>query len=498
MSAPKALKARGGAVKLGRLRAGESRTIRLRLTIGRTARVGTHVVTVRMRVGRETVTQSVQPARHAVDGDGPPQLGSSAAKRASAAGVAPGRAVAEADDRRLECGEAADLVAVEGRVGVKRVGGSWRPGRPLSGCWPKRTSAAISVRSASRQREIRPGEWPGVSSTVKRADLVALAQPPRDRHRRPGPLAQLPARDRVERRAVAQVAGLDRVGVDVAGQHRHAQLARECGAGALVVGVGVGDHVAGELLAGELAHDPPPPPAGRGVDHVAVREVDVDRVARRAAQQVETVGDVLHAGVYGTTLRNRGVRFAARWLTIDSTASWIVAGIEALEEGGTEAVSASALAKRLGVTRGSFYWHFDSRDELLQAVLDRWERDHSDAVLAALAAVPDPRERLRLLVDAATSKPPSLFIRLLEAQTREPAAATVLNRSRARRVDFLAQAYRELGLRPAAARRRALAVYAAYVGIAQLVSADEGLLAGRERSAFARELAAMVVPPPMP
>lgn len=59
-STPKALKARARAVELGRLRAGESRTILLRLTIGRTARVGTHVVTVRMRVGRETVTQRVE------------------------------------------------------------------------------------------------------------------------------------------------------------------------------------------------------------------------------------------------------------------------------------------------------------------------------------------------------------------------------------------------------------------------------------------------------
>lgn len=60
VSAPKALKARGRAVRLGRLRAGESRTVRLRLAIGRTARVGTHVVTVRMRVGRATVTQRVR------------------------------------------------------------------------------------------------------------------------------------------------------------------------------------------------------------------------------------------------------------------------------------------------------------------------------------------------------------------------------------------------------------------------------------------------------
>ncbi|HEY4276596.1 MAG TPA: DUF3616 domain-containing protein [Conexibacter sp.] len=59
-SAPKTLKARGRTVKLARLAAGASRTVRLRLTIGRTARVGTHAITVRMRVGGKTVTQSIK------------------------------------------------------------------------------------------------------------------------------------------------------------------------------------------------------------------------------------------------------------------------------------------------------------------------------------------------------------------------------------------------------------------------------------------------------
>lgn len=139
-------------------------------------------------------------------------------------------------------------------------------------------------------------------------------------------------------------------------------------------------------------------------------------------------------------------------------------------------------------------WHFASRDELLEAVLGLWEREHSDAVLDALAAVPDPRERLRLLIEAATSKPPSIFVRILEAQASEPAAAAVLNRSRRRRVAFLAAAYRDAGVAPAAARRRALAGYAAYVGLAQLIAADGELLAGRERRAFARELSALLVP----
>lgn len=173
---------------------------------------------------------------------------------------------------------------------------------------------------------------------------------------------------------------------------------------------------------------------------------------------------------------------------------WVRAGLAALEQGGTAAVSAAAIAKSLGVTRGSFYWHFASRDELLSAVLELWEREHSDAVLDALEAVPDPRERLRLLFDAATSKPPSIFTRLLEAQGGEPAVATVLNRSRSRRVAFLTAAYREAGVSRAAARRRALAAYAAYVGLAQLVASDGELLQGRERRAFARELSAIFVP----
>ena len=90
---------------------------------------------------------------------------------------------------------------------------------------------------------------------------------------------------------------------------------------------------------------------------------------------------------------------------------WIAAGLDALESGGVEAVAVVPLARALGVTRGSFYWHFGSRDELLEAVLARWEDEHSAQTLRAVSKIADPRERLREILGRAVLKPPTYFAR---------------------------------------------------------------------------------------
>src|SRR5689334_11922394 len=53
---------------------------------------------------------------------------------------------------------------------------------------------------------------------------------------------------------------------------------------------------------------------------------------------------------------------------------WADAALDALATGGLEAVAVEALARRLKVTKGSFYWHFGNRDELIKAALEAWER----------------------------------------------------------------------------------------------------------------------------
>jgi AcrR family transcriptional regulator len=75
---------------------------------------------------------------------------------------------------------------------------------------------------------------------------------------------------------------------------------------------------------------------------------------------------------------------------------WIEAAYQELARAGERGVTINALARRLGVTKGSFYWHFTDRPELMRALLDRWAHERTDEVLGlSLGSTTDPRERLR-------------------------------------------------------------------------------------------------------
>ena len=56
-----------------------------------------------------------------------------------------------------------------------------------------------------------------------------------------------------------------------------------------------------------------------------------------------------------------------------TAADWAEAALQLIAEKGLGALTVSTLAVRLGVTKGSFYWHFDGRASLLTAALARWE-----------------------------------------------------------------------------------------------------------------------------
>ncbi|MFJ3921543.1 TetR/AcrR family transcriptional regulator [Streptomyces sp. NPDC090022] len=75
---------------------------------------------------------------------------------------------------------------------------------------------------------------------------------------------------------------------------------------------------------------------------------------------------------------------------------WIEEGLQALSDGGPDAVRIEALAKRLGVTKGGFYGYFADREALLEAMLDTWERESTDDVLQRIEEEGgDPKTKIR-------------------------------------------------------------------------------------------------------
>lgn len=152
-----------------------------------------------------------------------------------------------------------------------------------------------------------------------------------------------------------------------------------------------------------------------------------------------------------------------------TSSDWVEGALQLISEAGLRALTVEALAARLGVTKGSFYWHFKSRSELLAAALGRWEHRATTEAISGLSAVTDARQRLNFMLDAA-SQPPrsrSLYAALAEA-ANDPIVRRVLNRVAAARVGFLESCYRELGLRSSEAKAKAVLAYAAYRGLLQL------------------------------
>jgi AcrR family transcriptional regulator len=160
-------------------------------------------------------------------------------------------------------------------------------------------------------------------------------------------------------------------------------------------------------------------------------------------------------------------------------AAWIEAAFDALAEGGIEAVRVDPLAKRLGVTRGSFYWHFADRPALYTAMLKEWRKRQSYRVATRIeqqTTAPDERLRQTLALPSAGPRAKraaaiELSIRLWARRDVE-AAKAVRHIDRVR-LDYYAKLYGELGHKPADARKRAFMFYAALMAQAFIVTDAE-------------------------
>jgi AcrR family transcriptional regulator len=145
---------------------------------------------------------------------------------------------------------------------------------------------------------------------------------------------------------------------------------------------------------------------------------------------------------------------------------WVKAGLQALAADGVGALKADLLAKSLGISRGSFYWHFADIGAFHAAVLARWREIAAEAVIRDLDLLAPGSDRLRSLLRRAFTADAALEIAvrawaLSDAKAR--AAVAAVDR---RRLAYLEDILAAAGIGSAAALARARILYWAYLGFA--------------------------------
>lgn len=148
---------------------------------------------------------------------------------------------------------------------------------------------------------------------------------------------------------------------------------------------------------------------------------------------------------------------------------WVDAAERAFVDAGLGAIRVEVLARQLGVTKGSFYWHFADRRALVDAVMRRWEAAHTDAMIAESQRGETPADQVRRLVVAVSA---GLWDgsgeQLLYVEAEREGVQGALDRVTDRRLDYLSGLLVELGQDRAEAERRATLALAAAIGMQQL------------------------------
>ena len=153
--------------------------------------------------------------------------------------------------------------------------------------------------------------------------------------------------------------------------------------------------------------------------------------------------------------------------TVDRTrVDWVKAAGRRLASAGSEAVAIEPLARDMGVTKGSFYWHFPDRPALLEALIADWEARATAPVLDRLKRLGgQPADRLSALMATVAAEGGGSLDPAFRAWAKNDArAAGAVGRVDAARLAFIAGEFRALGFSAVAAWTRARLFYLHLLG----------------------------------
>jgi AcrR family transcriptional regulator len=149
-----------------------------------------------------------------------------------------------------------------------------------------------------------------------------------------------------------------------------------------------------------------------------------------------------------------------------SARNWLDQGLRTLATSGFTALKAEPLAKAMGVSRGSFYWHFADVDAFHAAVLEHWREVAVEQIIASLEASPPDQSPIKQLLHRSFRRRPALESAIRSWATLDPVARATVQAVDRRRLSYVEKLLAASGLAPGIAWARAQILYWAFLGFA--------------------------------
>ncbi len=147
---------------------------------------------------------------------------------------------------------------------------------------------------------------------------------------------------------------------------------------------------------------------------------------------------------------------------------WLDAAVTLLIEEGIDQVKVQRLARSLGASRGSFYWHFRNREDLLDGILRLWQESNTDALIDALGPPERPLEERILGLFSLWMEQHPFYPRFDNAirawAAKSPKARKVQRRADRQRMQHFERMFVDAGYQAAEAQVRGDVFYFTQVG----------------------------------
>src|SRR5574343_174440 len=137
---------------------------------------------------------------------------------------------------------------------------------------------------------------------------------------------------------------------------------------------------------------------------------------------------------------------------------WVDEAIDVLAKEGVTGLRVEVLAKRCGVTKGSFYWHFKDRQALLDAVLLRWQEGRIRDIEKTTSVSPGKeRDQLHFAIE--------VYGAVRDRARHDAHAARIVEAVDLYRLDCTRKLFVAAGMSDAEAKSRSLLLYACVFGL---------------------------------